>query len=385
MGDFLSKRPLFILFAIGAFASILVGLLKFQLWLVGAILVCWAIGLIVVLASRRFKWAPWSLAMVLFWFAPALGNYYLMPRATWQIIDILNAVVFLAHGLLFIKSPSPESSRARTVPVSQPAFGAPQPQARATPPTPIVRTPPVAQRAQTPEDPSGIRVFHFTQAQNLKNIFQHGLLSRTELEKRRIKYQANDSNRWDKSALPAANVCTSVGFPNYKMLHTVRNKGNGPFVVLELHAEILKEHTFLVSPTNLAFGLMTKAIDRFGKKPFEGQVALKETFAENDFFREGENSFAMRRSERGLRNGYTNDPQAEVVFAKPIEPSWIASIHVETSADQSRLQQLGLGKLDFEKIRVSPEFFRQRTDHEYWPQGRNADVDAFLRRRGFVK
>ena len=57
-------------------------------------------------------------------------------------------------------------------------------------------------------------LLHFTQAENLPNIFKYGLLQRSILETSRIKSCFNDEYRYDECTDA---VCTSIEFPNYKM------------------------------------------------------------------------------------------------------------------------------------------------------------------------
>lgn len=60
------------------------------------------------------------------------------------------------------------------------------------------------------------RLYHFTQAENLSNIFRYGLLPREILENEEIDSCFNDDYRFD-NCLNA--VCMSIEFPNYKMFY----------------------------------------------------------------------------------------------------------------------------------------------------------------------
>ena len=58
-----------------------------------------------------------------------------------------------------------------------------------------------------------VSLFHFTQADNLKNILRYGLMPRGDIEITGIASEFNDKYRYD-DCLDA--VCISISFPNYK-------------------------------------------------------------------------------------------------------------------------------------------------------------------------
>jgi len=83
-------------------------------------------------------------------------------------------------------------------------------------------------------------LYHFTQADNLTNIFRYGLLPRDILEKRHINSYYNDDYRYD-NCLDA--VCMSLEFPNYKMFYKLRQENIMiDWAVLKLDAQILYVH-----------------------------------------------------------------------------------------------------------------------------------------------
>ena len=82
---------------------------------------------------------------------------------------------------------------------------------------------------------------HFTQAANVRSIFDHGLLPRQMLLERWGNrpdlFKANDARRFDQHL--DAN-CLSISFPNYRMFHRYRKSDPLRFwVVLLIKPEIL--------------------------------------------------------------------------------------------------------------------------------------------------
>ena len=79
---------------------------------------------------------------------------------------------------------------------------------------------------------------HFTSVDNLPGILQNGLLPRTELERREIAFQHNDSLRLDGKA----HVNLSISNPNIKMFYRARkDHPNRVYAVVSINPAILYE------------------------------------------------------------------------------------------------------------------------------------------------
>ena len=65
-------------------------------------------------------------------------------------------------------------------------------------------------------------LYHFTPLQNVRSIFNHGILSLDDLRAKGINYKASDENRGD----PIANgICISLTKPNDYMLSSKLTQG----------------------------------------------------------------------------------------------------------------------------------------------------------------
>lgn len=143
------------------------------------------------------------------------------------------------------------------------------------------------------------RLYHFTQAENLLNIFAYGLLPREKLEEKNIYSCFNDDYRYD-ACLNA--VCMSIEFPNYKMFYKLRQDNPDiDWVVLQLDAQILCDFTCAYCRTNAGDASMHKIPleERMSMNAFKG---LFEDF-----------SLSPTRAELGISDEYPTNPQAEVL------------------------------------------------------------------------
>lgn len=143
------------------------------------------------------------------------------------------------------------------------------PPTNASAPTPPLPTDEISDSVLFPEyakilQARGIRYLtHFTNADNLENIFMFGLLSRNKLIRQNISYKCSDPNRYDGSD----NICLSVEFPNYKMFYAKRKQHQlDDWVVLWIDARVLMERKARFFTTNAAG---VNALPLFGVSGFE--------------------------------------------------------------------------------------------------------------------
>ncbi len=93
------------------------------------------------------------------------------------------------------------------------------------------------------------RLYHFTQAENLENIFRYGIVPRTILDQQGIQSSYNDDYRYDNCEDA---VCTSIEFPNYKMFYKLRQDApEMDWAVLRLDANILCDFNSHTSHTEI--------------------------------------------------------------------------------------------------------------------------------------
>ena len=113
-------------------------------------------------------------------------------------------------------------------------------------------------------------LYHFTQAENLSNIFKYGLLSRKTLEEKKyIESHFSDDKRDDDCRQA---VCMSIEFPNSKMFYIKQVAySKVDWVVLELDARILYEYDCAFCEINAANHLIREKSfeERMGAEAFK--------------------------------------------------------------------------------------------------------------------
>lgn len=198
-------------------------------------------------------------------------------------------------------------------------------------------------------------LWHFTPQCNLDGIMQHGLLSRTELERRGLANQVsyNDDSRYD-GQLDA--VCISISFPNYKMFYGLRcRKPDCEWVVLRLNASILWQLPCAFCQTNAA-AMTVSQIPIAMRIQFQ---ALADMFAETVDGR--------KRSNLSIPDRYTTNPQAEVLVLDAVSTQYIREIHFAKDIPglpgwQERRQNY--------KLVGNSAYFSYRQDYEHWKSTR---------------
>ena len=172
-------------------------------------------------------------------------------------------------------------------------------------------------------------LFHFTHFENLESIFQYGLLGKEDLYRERINFQVTDSSRQE----PIENgICCSIGTVNKYMLTRKVNSSEPHLVLLELApAEaLLQNKNYLAIPGNFGRNIHKVRIQQFPEE-YIGAKGLVNLFL-NEPMREKYN----------LHSSEPTDPQSEIVFLEPVEPSFIrrlilppgASMDARTSVER---------------------------------------------------
>ena len=158
-------------------------------------------------------------------------------------------------------------------------------------------------------------LYHFTQAENLQNIFKHGLLPRNILEKNSIPSHFNDEYRYD-NCIDA--VCMSIEFPNYKMFYKLRQEDTSvDWVVLKLNAQILCDYSCAYCWTNAGDTSMYNT-------PLEermGTAAFLELFEDRPLF--------PKRNTLNIPDWFPTNPQAEVLVFGSISINYIENVYFE--------------------------------------------------------
>lgn len=193
------------------------------------------------------------------------------------------------------------------------------------------------------------RLYHFTQAENLENIFRYGIVPRTTLDRRRIQSRYNDDYRYDdcKDA-----VCTSIEFPNYKMFYKLRQDNpETDWAVLRLNAHILCDFECAFCWTNAGDATMYN-------EPLEqrmGTKAFLELFGNKPGYPQRENL--------NINDWYPTNPQAEVLVFGIIPIEYIQSVYFEEHITMQKYQDVIPKEVS---ASITPNVFRPRTDWEAW-------------------
>jgi len=195
-----------------------------------------------------------------------------------------------------------------------------------------------------------VSIIHFSRAENLESILEHGLINRKNLDDRGFKYKHQDEHRWE-GRMDA--ICLSLSFPNWQLFYKARNKFNdmNNWIVLELNPDILQTHRLAFTRSNAAKG--TQKTDLHKHADF---LTL---------FKDEPNK--PSRQEMDLPKSYTTDPQAEMLCFQSIEPQFIKSIHFHNPlvAEKNNYKQLS-DRFRSVKFQINQFYFSKRSDSNYW-------------------
>ena len=197
-------------------------------------------------------------------------------------------------------------------------------------------------------------MFHFTQAENLKNIMLNGLLPRSVMDKYGVNYLYNDENRYDncKNA-----ICTSIGFPNYKMFYSLRMQNpDVKWVVIALNPRILCDMPCAYCTTNAS----DNSISGTSLESRMTNDAFLKLFEEQPYPR--------TRSNMKLPSCYPTNPQAEVlVFSKIPTSYFYGVVFNDENCRKNNHNLLRMFNIKAYMNTDSPvDFFSCRKDYSFW-------------------
>lgn len=193
------------------------------------------------------------------------------------------------------------------------------------------------------------RLYHFTQADNLKNIFRYGLLPRDELESRGIESSINDEWRFDGCCNA---VCTSIEFPNYKMFYKLRCENPDiDWAVLELNAEIICDYQCAFNWTNAG----DSASYSIPIKKRMTQSALESLFEDKEGY--------PTRDELKIPDWYPTNPQAEILVFDVIPVSHIKKVNFIDRDTFLRYHDIIPPDINAE---INRNLFYPRQDYKFW-------------------
>ncbi len=163
------------------------------------------------------------------------------------------------------------------------------------------------------------KLYHLTQARNLDSIFEHGILPRNELARRKIDAAFNGKLQYRELA---DTVSVYISGFNYEVLHTLeqykRERGEtspgDTFALLELDSSVLYELSCSFFPTGAGVGLF-----RIEWETSYGAQALESMFEDGRPSPGG----GYSRAKWDLKPWEVSDPNAEVFVFGTIPPRYI--------------------------------------------------------------
>lgn len=190
---------------------------------------------------------------------------------------------------------------------------------------------------------------HFTQAENLSSIFEHGILPVSIQIPKNISAKRNDLFRMD---FCEGATSTSIHFPNYRLFYKFRmNDKSVDWVVLALSTDLLFEKQCAFCTDNAA----NSNISQQALRDRMGADALRRMFHDIPG--------RPTRSVLGTPESSPTNPQAEVLIFGEIEPKYIDAIIFENNTTLAKYRHLLPQDL---QIEVMDGFFAPRKDYAYW-------------------
>jgi hypothetical protein len=201
-------------------------------------------------------------------------------------------------------------------------------------------------------------MFHFSPLANLESILRQGLITIRELKLAKATFKANDHDRFDNTG----GICTSLGFPNYKLLYRAQGERDLSPVILKISPLALFEIAWIAVPTNAA-GKEMRNYFKGQPEKLIGITALTRMFEESVSFSD---SNEVTRSQLGLPVSFPTDPQAEVIFLERIPTHYILALCVPDETTESLvkgvLAQSGIPV----EIEIRADLFSNRVDWQFW-------------------
>jgi hypothetical protein len=191
-------------------------------------------------------------------------------------------------------------------------------------------------------------VLHFTRADHLESILENGLLPNNQFEQYAASPTVNDTLRLDGCTNAS---CVSIGFPNYKMFYSCRQKDKAVhWVVLAMPSSILWEKECAFCVENAASSAVTSI-----------PLAARRTAAA---FNRMYDEFPGKptRAQLGISNALPTNPQAEVLMFERIEPELIGGVAFNSQEVLQKYSPLGKGR----QMKLIPGLFGPRVDYPHW-------------------
>lgn len=186
---------------------------------------------------------------------------------------------------------------------------------------------------------------HFTSERNLASILQRGLVTRDILA-REGGAAFNDAVRLDGTHA----VCVSIGFPNYKMFYSLRQKSQDEnWVIVAIDRSALWELPTAFCIANAASTVVTSTPIHYRK----GVAALQRMYAEFN---------GKHHQELGIKEYLPTNPQAEVLMLSGVPRNFILGLITPSTAAKQRLEATYPGV----KVLVGPAYFSYRADYAHW-------------------
>ncbi|MBE5991339.1 MAG: DUF4433 domain-containing protein [Paenibacillaceae bacterium] len=197
----------------------------------------------------------------------------------------------------------------------------------------------------------GIEYFvHFTDVNNLPNILNMGLLTRSTLDSSKLKYSYNDEVRIDNVT---KSLSLSISFPNYKMFYPITKKyPERDYCVLFLNALTVIQYDCAFNYTNAASN-NCRFIPIENRKTYSSFINMFQ-----------DNINGHNRSELGLMNYEPTDPQAEILVLEDIPTSCIEFAFFKSSYKYQLYKKIFINSSI--KCWFNEGYFYARHDFQGW-------------------
>lgn len=204
-------------------------------------------------------------------------------------------------------------------------------------------------------------LLHFTNMDNIKSIIEKGFFPVGMQSIEGINARINDMDRYDNKLYATS---FSIGFPNYKMFYSVRNKEenkNSKWLILSVRSDILLSHeeNIYYCENNGATREMTNKNNDKLKEPKALENMFKETLDTRYYGK-------INRNDLNIPRNYTTDPQAEVLIEGYISGMHINSIYVSSYDDYYLLKEIIKDRIYAYNVDIIPNYFRARMDYKFW-------------------
>ncbi len=185
---------------------------------------------------------------------------------------------------------------------------------------------------------------HFTPVQNLRSIFSHDLLSRTQCDHHGIKPVVSDQYRYDGKL---DYISLSVSFPNYGMFYYKQRDLGYSWSILFVSPDIILDKACQFYPHNAA-SFKSNSIDR------SSAVYLNDMFGDN----------LRGKLKYDLASYYPVNHQAEIMVHQTIPSDYIQAVVFPNLSDHQKWLS-GDGKSVQVNSFYDQKYFSQRYDYRF--------------------